>query len=315
MGLENLKNVLIAGGAGFIGSHLSKLLLDNEMQVTAVDNLLTGNEKNIDELKVNPNFIFIELDITKNLELLNKKFDIIFHLASPASPPCYFELPDETISANIDGTRNLIQLARRSSARLIYASTSEIYGDPLTTPQSEEYWGNVNPIGVRSIYDEAKRMGETLVSLARRQGLSAGIIRIFNTYGPNMDPFDGRVVSTFIRQAITKQPFTIQGSGDQTRSFCFVDDLVEGIMRFAMREDFGPVNLGNPQEITVNKLAEIISQVLGTQNEKIFSSALEDDPMQRKPDIDRALNLLGWTPNISLEEGIKLTAAWMRTQL
>lgn len=315
MGIENLKNVLLAGGAGFIGSHLSRLLLNNDFHVTAVDNLVTGYKKNIEDLIHKSNFEFLNFDVAAELSPFNKKFDLILHFASPASPPKYFEKPHETIRANIDGTRNLINLAKEHSARLVFASTSEIYGDPQVSPQSEEYWGNVNPNGVRSIYDEAKRMGETLVSLARREGINTGIVRIFNTYGPSMDPFDGRVVSTFIRQALTNQPFTIQGSGEQTRSFCYVSDLVEGILKFVKNDALGPINLGNPNEITVNRLAEVVSVVLGVSKEIEFKPGLEDDPMRRKPNIEKAIELIDWQPNVSLEEGIKLTASWMRTQV
>lgn len=307
--------VLIAGGAGFIGSHLSSYLLQNEFKVTAVDNLVTGNKKNIVDLNANPNFKFINADITEDLALPSDKFDLILHFASPASPPRYFEKPHETIRANIDGTRNLINLAKRHAARLIFASTSEIYGDPLISPQSEEYWGNVNSIGVRSIYDEAKRMGETLISLANREGLDTGILRIFNTYGPKMDPFDGRVVSTFIRQALTQQPFTIQGSGEQTRSFCYVSDLVDGIVKFALTNSAGPINLGNTEEITVLKLAEVVAELLGVTKTLEFKPGLADDPMQRKPDIRRAMSLIDWSPKVSVAEGIRLTASWMKNQL
>jgi dTDP-glucose 4,6-dehydratase len=314
LGLKRLKTALIAGGAGFIGSNLVGLLLKKNHKVIVIDNLITGFKKNIEEYSTNQNFSFIEFDITNpELSLKEEKIDIIFHLASPASPPKYFKLPHETIKANTVGTENLLKLAKEKKARFIFASTSEVYGDPLVSPQKESYWGNVNPIGPRSIYDEAKRLGETLCSLYATEGVDVGIVRIFNTYGPNMDPFDGRVVSTFIRQALSNEAFSIQGSGQQTRSFCYVDDLINGIYKFAQADHLGPINLGNPNEMSVSDLAAVISTTLNVEIKFEFLPALIDDPQNRKPDITLATSLIDWMPVIQLEDGIRKTATWIKS--
>jgi dTDP-glucose 4,6-dehydratase len=316
LGIERLKTALIAGGAGFIGSHLTKNLLEKGLRVIIWDNLITGYMRNLESVKNHKNYYFKKLDISKkDAFLLNENIDYIFHLASPASPVQYLAFPHETIQANTVGTNNLLQLAKEKNARIIFASTSEIYGDPLISPQSESYWGNVNPIGPRSIYDEAKRLGETLCSQYRREGVNVGIIRIFNTYGPLMDPFDGRVVSTFIRQALHGESFTIQGTGEQTRSFCYVEDLVRGIELFSETEILGPLNLGNPNEIKVLELAKFVSEVLNAATQFEFVSGLVDDPKHRKPDIALAQSLLDWEPEVELEEGIKKTATWMKKVL
>jgi nucleoside-diphosphate-sugar epimerase len=308
-----LKTALIAGGAGFIGSHLTKYLLEKGLKVIVWDNLITGYLRNLEGIKNHKNFYFNELDICVKEDILIKEdIDYIFHLASPASPPKYFAYPHETIQVNTAGTGNLLQLARSKNARIIFASTSEIYGDPLVSPQSESYWGNVNPIGPRSIYDEAKRLGETLCSQYYREGVNVGIVRIFNTYGPLMDPFDGRVVSTFIRQALSGEKYSIQGSGEQTRSFCHVEDLVRGIELFSNLEIMGPINLGNPIEMTVLELAKFISETLSAETQFEFHPGLQDDPQHRRPDISTAKNLLNWEPSIGLEEGVKETAKWMK---
>lgn len=309
-----MNTALIAGGAGFIGSNLVGLLLKKNHKVIVIDNLITGFKKNIEEYSTNENFSFIEFDITNpELSLKEEKIDIIFHLASPASPPKYFKLPHETIKANTVGTENLLKLAKEKKARFIFASTSEVYGDPLVSPQKESYWGNVNPIGPRSIYDEAKRLGETLCSLYATEGVDVGIVRIFNTYGPNMDPFDGRVVSTFIRQALSNEAFSIQGSGQQTRSFCYVDDLINGIYKFAQADHLGPINLGNPNEMSVSDLAAVISTTLNVEIKFEFLPALIDDPQNRKPDITLATSLIDWMPVIQLEDGIRKTATWIKS--
>jgi nucleoside-diphosphate-sugar epimerase len=311
-----LKTALIAGGAGFIGSHLSKHLLDKGLKVIVWDNLITGYLRNLEDIKDHKNFYFSELDVcVKDNVLIEEDINYIFHLASPASPPKYFAHPHETIQVNTVGTNNLLQLAKHKNARIIFASTSEIYGDPLISPQSESYWGNVNPIGPRSIYDEAKRLGETLCSQYSREGVNVGIIRIFNTYGPLMDPFDGRVVSTFIRQALVGEKYSIQGAGEQTRSFCYVDDLVRGIELFSNIEKMGPINLGNPNEMTVLELAKFISETLNVQAQYEFLPELEDDPKRRRPDISSAKTLLNWEPSTGLEDGVKETARWMMTLL
>jgi len=316
LGLKRLNTALIAGGAGFIGSNLVGLLLKENYKVIVVDNLITGFKKNIEEYSTNENFSFIEFDITNpELSLKEEKIDIIFHLASPASPPKYFKLPHETIKANTVGTENLLKLAKEKKARFIFASTSEVYGDPLVSPQKESYWGNVNPIGPRSIYDEAKRLGETLCSLYATEGEDVGIVRIFNTYGPNMDPFDGRVVSTFIRQALSNEAFSIQGSGQQTRSFCYVDDLINGIYKFAQADHLGPINLGNPNEMSVLDLAAVISSTLKVETKLVYLPALMDDPQNRNPDITLANSLLDWAPAVTLEDGIKRTATWIKLNL
>lgn len=308
-----MKTALIAGGAGFIGSHLTKYLLEKGLKVIVWDNLITGYLRNLEDIKNHKNFYFNELDIcVKDNILIEEDLDYIFHLASPASPPKYFAYPHETIQVNTAGTDTLLRLAKLKNARIIFASTSEIYGDPLVSPQSESYWGNVNPIGPRSIYDEAKRLGETLCSQYDREGVNVGIVRIFNTYGPLMDPFDGRVVSTFIRQALSGEKYSIQGSGEQTRSFCHVEDLVRGIELFSNLEIMGPINLGNPIEMTVLELAKFISETLSAETQFEFHPGLQDDPQHRRPDISTAKNLLNWEPSIGLEEGVKETAKWMK---
>jgi len=307
---------LVAGVAGFLGSNLATELLNRGHSVLGVDNFATSDLRNLEELKENPNFQFRQMSITDAAEVASiEKVDYIFHFASPASPPKYQKLGLETIKVNTVGTENLIELALTHSARLIYASTSEVYGDPLVSPQPESYWGNVNPIGPRSVYDEAKRMGETLIALyCREKKLDAGIVRIFNTYGPGMDPFDGRVVSTFIRQALRSEPLTVFGDGSQTRSFCFVDDLIDGILRMSETKLQGPINLGNPMEINLITLGEVISKSLGLEPVFNHLPLPEDDPKQRRPDISLAKRLLGWEPKVSLELGIAQTASWISTR-
>jgi nucleoside-diphosphate-sugar epimerase len=314
VGRQEMKTSLVAGAAGFLGSNLCQALLELGHQVIGVDNFSTSNRRNLEALIGNSNFDFYELSIL-DTEYLEKiaNLDFVFHFASPASPAKYQAQGLETIKANTVGTENLIRLALRHSAKFVFSSTSEVYGDPLVSPQKESYWGNVNPIGPRSVYDESKRLGETLVShFVQNQGLKGSIVRIFNTYGPGMDPFDGRVVSTFIRQALNSEPFSIFGLGTQTRSFCFVDDLILGIVKCANSEQFGPVNLGNPKEINLIELGEIIASTLGVQPTFEHFPLPEDDPMQRRPDISRAKSLLDWEPTVTLEEGIRRTALWMR---
>jgi dTDP-glucose 4,6-dehydratase len=305
---------LIFGAAGFLGSNLSSALLKKGHRVIGLDNFATSSHQNLDALLPNPNFEFIEANVSENSGWPQfEKLDYIFHFASPASPPKYQKLGLETLKANTVGTEHLINLAIKHAARFLYASTSEIYGDPAVTPQSEDYWGNVNTIGPRSVYDESKRLGETLVSLFNREyGLNGSIIRIFNTYGPGMDPFDGRVVSSFIRQALSDEPFSVFGDGSQTRSFCFVDDLIAGIIAMAESQEGGPINLGNPFEIDLITLGKSIAEVLGVEPKFQFNELPEDDPKQRRPNIELANRLLSWAPQVDLREGIERTAAWIK---
>ena len=315
MGTETLRKALVAGGAGFIGSHLVHRLLLEGYEVLVIDNLITGFEKNLFEFKSNPNFTFVNFDISNAVNIESNQIHEIFHLASPASPPKYLVKPQETIFANVHGTINLIDVAKKHNARMLFASTSEIYGDPLISPQREDYWGNVNPIGPRSVYDESKRLGETLCAQAAREGVNVGIVRIFNTYGPKMDPYDGRVVSTFIRQALQGKNFTVNGDGKQTRSFCHVDDMVDGIIKYARSGAVRPVNLGNPVELQVLDLALKIAELFSAQPIIDFLEKVIDDPMQRKPDITLAQQLLDWSPNISLDKGLTSTFNWMKSNL
>jgi dTDP-glucose 4,6-dehydratase len=292
-----MKTALVAGAAGFLGSNLCSKLLTRGLNVVGLDNLATGNNRNLEKLSQQKGFSFINQSVTERLPLGKiEKLDYVFHLASPASPPKYHSLPFETISANTIGTLTLMETAMETAARFIFASTSEVYGDPLVSPQPETYLGNVNPIGPRGVYDEAKRLGETMVSqLVREEKIDAG------------------VVSTFIRQAIRQEPLTIFGDGSQTRSFCFVDDLIEGIVLMAESKVFGPVNLGNPREISLLGLGRIISETLNLEVTFEHLPLPEDDPKQRNPDISRARSLLGWQPLTSLEDGIARTAIWMQT--
>jgi len=302
-----LKSALVSGAAGFVGSHLVDRLLEEGFAVVGVDNFITGKEENLNSAKSNSKFSFLDLDVVSEIPDLGMKFDYIFHAASPASPPKYFKYPIETMMVNSIGTKNLLDLAEKNNSRLIFFSTSEVYGDPLEHPQRESYWGNVNPIGPRSIYDEAKRFGEALVAQrVRAKKVNAGIIRIFNTYGPRLDPHDGRVVSTFIRQAINGEPLTVNGDGNQTRSFCYITDLIDGIFKMAESHEFGPINLGNPNEMTLNELIEEISKLLSKNLDTTNLPELKDDPVRRKPDISLAKEKLGWEPKVSLTQGLQL---------
>jgi dTDP-glucose 4,6-dehydratase len=302
-----LKRALVTGAAGFVGSHLVDRLISENFHVTGLDNLVTGKLDNLSLAKKSENFTFVQCDVSIELPSFNEKFDFIFHAASPASPPKYFKFPIETMMVNSVGTKNCLDLASSDGARLIYFSTSEIYGDPLEHPQNEKYWGNVNPIGPRSIYDEAKRFGEALVAqYVRDNKVNAGIVRIFNTYGPRLDLFDGRVVSTFIRQARDHEALTVNGDGSQTRSFCYVTDLVEGIFLMANSSQFGPVNLGNPNEMTLNELVLEVNKFFDYELKVENKPALVDDPVRRKPDISLANKELNWKPVVGLKEGLKL---------
>ena len=302
-----MKRALVTGAAGFVGSHLVDRLIAEGYLVTGLDNLITGNLDNLSIASKSKNFEFNNSDVSANLPSFNQKFDLIFHAASPASPPKYFKYPIETMLVNSVGTKNCLDLATSDGARFIYFSTSEVYGDPLEHPQRENYWGNVNPIGPRSIYDEAKRFGEALVAqYVRDKKVDGGIVRIFNTYGPRLDLFDGRVVSTFIRQAINRESLTVNGNGTQTRSFCYITDLVEGIFLMAKSSEFGPINLGNPNEMTLNELVVAVNNFFDYELKVENKPALVDDPVRRKPDISLASKKLNWQPVVELKEGLKL---------
>ena len=307
--------VLLAGAAGFLGSHLARRLLGEGYEVVGVDNFATGTEENIAWLEEEPAFSLVTHDVSLPLPL-EVNLDGVLHLASPASPADYLELPIETLEAGSLGTRNLLDLARRQGARFLLASTSEVYGDPEVHPQPEGYFGNVNPVGPRSVYDEAKRFAEALSMAHHRvHGLSVGIARIFNTYGPRMRPGDGRVVSNFLVQALAGEPLTIYGDGAQTRSFCYVDDLVEGLVRLFESDHSGVVNLGNPAEYTVSELAASVLDLVGGGSTLEYRPLPEDDPRVRCPDISMARRLLEWEPAVSLPEGLARTLPFLREAL
>jgi nucleoside-diphosphate-sugar epimerase len=313
-----MQNVLITGGAGFIGSHLCDKLIGDGYKVICLDNLLTGSKKNVEHLLSNSNFEFIDGDTTKLDEKLSgRSFDSIFHLASPASPIDYQNCPEETLLANSMGTLNILKLAKSTKAKLLLASTSEIYGDPLEHPQKESYFGNVNSFGPRSCYDESKRFAETAAYVyIHKYETDVRLVRIFNTYGPKMQKDDGRVVSNFISAAIANSPISIDGDGSQTRSFCYVSDLVEGICKAMFTEGTsGEIfNLGNPGEYTIKELAEKIIGLTGSKSEVKYNGAFrENDPMRRKPDITKAKRVLGWEPKVSLEEGLQKTIEYYRS--
>ncbi|MDD5568187.1 MAG: SDR family oxidoreductase [Candidatus Omnitrophica bacterium] len=301
------KTVLITGGAGFIGSHLCFRLTRSGYRVVCVDNLITGSRRNINALLNDKNFVFIRQDVSRLINF-KSKVDYVFHCASLASPEYYLRYPVETLKVGSFGTCNALDLARKNRAVFMLFSTSEIYGDPLVHPQKENYWGNVNTIGVRGCYDESKRFAEALTMAYHRiYKLNTRIVRIFNTYGPGMRADDGRVVPNFINQALNNKPLTVYGKGEQTRSFCFVDDLVEGLCRLMLKPVHEPVNLGNPNEFTIMQLADAVLKLTNSQSKIIFKSLPQDDPRQRQPDIHKAKVLLGWEPKISLQEGLART--------
>lgn len=318
-----MKQVIITGGAGFIGSHLCRRLLTDGFGVICIDNFITSNKKNIEELLDNPYFLFIEHDITQSFEsikgqLINTSY--IYHLASPASPNknsprSYINYPIETLLVNSQGTHNMLELARELHARFVYASTSEVYGDPTVSPQNEDYWGNVNPNGIRSVYDEGKRFGEALtMAFVRKYQLDARIMRIFNTYGERMQPDDGRVVSNFIVQALSGQPLTIYGDGSQTRSFCYISDLLEGVVAIMKKDGITGevINLGNPDEHTIKEIAELIKKLTHSNSEIVFEDLPLDDPAKRKPDITKAQNILLFSPKINLDTGLQKTIEYFK---
>lgn len=320
--LEN-KHVLITGAAGFVGSHLCDALLEAGAKVIGVDNYLTGRPQNLAHLDSNPNFEFIRADVIEAPAAYlpeERVIDVIFHFASPASPPRYQEHPVETYLVNSLATHQLLQylLVTNPDARFVYASTSEVYGDPEVHPQPETYWGNVNPNGIRSCYDEAKRLGETICGVHHRDfGMDVRIARIFNTYGPRMDPTDGRIIPQFINEALANQPYSIYGDGQQSRSYCYVSDLVKGILLLASDENLSgsTVNLGNPDEFTVKQTAEVIHRLVhpdGSQPSYESHPLPQDDPSRRRPDISKAQQLLGWQPSISFEEGLEPTLEYFR---
>ncbi len=316
------KNVLVTGGAGFLGSHLCDRLLKEGAQVTAVDNLITGNKKNIEHLANTPEFSFIEADASTAPETYlpaEYKPDAIFHFASPASPPRYQEKPVETYLINSIGTHNLLQylLNVNPAGRFIFASTSEVYGDPQVHPQTEDYWGNVNPNGVRSCYDEAKRLGETICGVHERDfDIDVRIVRIFNTYGPRIDLKDGRVIPNFIQQVLADQSLTIYGEGTQTRSYCFVDDLIEGIVRLGGLDNLKgqTVNIGNPNEFTIIEAANLVNEITGKNLQLEFKPLPKDDPTRRRPDISKAKQLLDWEPTVDFRTGFQKTLEFFSQQ-
>lgn len=303
---------VVTGGAGFLGSHLCDLLVGMGHRVICLDNLVTGNLDNIRPLQENPAFQFIKHDVTKYIEIQGP-VHFVFHFASPASPIDYLKLPIQTLKVGSLGTHNALGLARAKQATFILASTSEVYGDPLVHPQPESYWGNVNPIGPRGVYDEAKRFAEAMtMAYHRTHGVNTKIVRIFNTYGPRMRPNDGRVVPAFIKQALAGAPLTVFGNGHQTRSFCFVSDLIRGICALSLSDDHGPVNIGNPQEMTVNEFARKILDIIGSQSTIEYHPLPVDDPRIRQPDIIHAKTVLKWEPKVLLEEGLRLTIDYFR---
>jgi dTDP-glucose 4,6-dehydratase len=311
--MANKKRILITGGAGFLGSHLCERFIKEGMHVIAMDNLITGDLRNIEHLFKHPDFEFYHHDVS-NFVHVPGHLDYILHFASPASPIDYLKIPIQTLKVGSLGIHNLLGLARDKKSRILIASTSEVYGDPLVHPQTEEYYGNVNPIGPRGVYDEAKRFQEAMtMAYHTYHNVDTRILRIFNTYGPRMRLNDGRVLPAFIGQALRGEDLTVFGDGSQTRSFCFVDDQVEGIYRLLMSDYHLPVNIGNPDEITILQFAEEIIKLTGTDQKIIFKELPKDDPKQRQPDITRAKNILGWTPKVSRSEGLKITYEYFKT--
>jgi dTDP-glucose 4,6-dehydratase len=303
---------LVSGAAGFIGSHLCDRLLADGHEVMALDNFITGSRRNIDHLAKNPRFRFGEFDITRHFEA-DEHFDAVWHLASLASPRHYLAHPIETLESGSTATRNMLEVARRDNARFLITSTSECYGDPLEHPQKETYWGNVNPVGLRSCYDESKRYAEAMVMAYHRvHGVRTNIARIFNTYGPRMALDDGRVVPAFVDQAMRGEALTIFGDGSQTRSFCYVSDMVEGLVRLGSSEERDPVNLGNPNEMTILQFAESVRRLMGSNGKIVHQELPSDDPRKRRPDISKAKRILGWTPIVGLDDGLRKTMDYFK---
>ena len=311
---EQKRTILVTGGAGFIGSHLCKYLINENFKVICIDNLITGTLKNLEDIK-SENFIFINHNVTEYIDI-KENIDIIFHFSSPASPIDYLQLPIQTLKVGALGTHNVLGLAKSKRSSMILASTSEIYGDPIVHPQTEEYWGNVNPIGPRGVYDEAKRFAEAItMAYHRHQGVDTRIARIFNTYGPKMRVKDGRVIPNFISQCLKSEDITVYGDGKQTRSFCYIDDMIEGLIKLSQIDYHNPVNLGNPNEITILELAEIIKKLTNSKSKIVFRPIPEDDPKVRMPDITKAKKHLNWEPKVNLEEGLKKTINWFKEKL
>jgi dTDP-glucose 4,6-dehydratase len=299
--------IVVTGGAGFLGSHLCERLLERGDEVVVLDNLITGNVANIEHLFGTPGFTFVEHDVSTFIWVPGP-VDAVLHFASPASPKDYLEMPIQTLKVGSLGTHNCLGLAKAKGAKFFIASTSEVYGDPQVHPQTEEYWGHVNPVGPRGVYDEAKRFAEAMtMAYHTHHGLEVRIVRIFNTYGPRMRPKDGRVVSNFVMQALQGQPITIYGDGTQTRSFCYVDDEVAGFLALLDSDQIGPINIGNPGEFTMLELAELVLELTGSTSEIVHEPLPEDDPTQRKPDITKARELLGWEPKVDLRHGLQRT--------
>jgi dTDP-glucose 4,6-dehydratase len=310
-----MKTAVVTGGAGFLGSHLTDRLLAEGCRVVGVDNFITGNRANLDHLKKEPRYDFIEQDVTKHIEIPGE-VNLIFHFASPASPIDYLELPIQTLKVGSLGTHNALGLAKAKNACFLLASTSECYGDPLVHPQTEEYWGNVNPIGPRGVYDEAKRFAEAMTMAYHRfHKVDTKIVRIFNTYGPRMRLKDGRVVPAFIGEALKNEPISVFGDGSQTRSFCYVSDLIDGIYKLSQCDFHEPVNIGNPTELTIRGFAERIVRLTGSKSKITFQPLPTDDPKQRRPDITRAWQRLGWKPVVDLETGLTRTIEWFKTRV
>ena len=306
--------IVVTGGAGFLGSHLCTRLVGDGHEVLCLDNFLTGRSGNVEHLIGHDRFRLVKADVTDHVHVTGD-VDLVLHFASPASPVDYLELPIETMKVGSLGTLHALGLAKERGARFVLASTSEAYGDPQVHPQPEDYWGHVNPVGPRGVYDEAKRFGEALTMAYRRtHGVDTGIVRIFNTFGPRMRADDGRAIPTFIRQALAGEPVTVAGDGKQTRSVCYVDDLVEGIVRFALSDHPGPMNIGNPSEISILDLAEWIRDLAGSQSDISFIERPTDDPAVRRPDITLAQQTLGWQPVVDVEDGLRRTITWFRQE-
>lgn len=309
--MSDKKTALVTGGAGFIGSHICDYLLERDYKVICMDNLITGSLQNIEHIRAG-DFDFINHNITDEITI-NCGIDFIFHFASPASPIDYLQLPIQTLKVGALGTHNVLGLTKSKRARMILASTSEVYGDPKVHPQTEEYWGNVNPVGPRGVYDEAKRFAEAMtMAYHRQQGVDTHIVRIFNTYGPRMRKNDGRAIPAFISQALENKEITVYGKGSQTRSFCFVADLVEGIYKLINSDYHLPVNLGNPQEMTILELAEKIKSLCNSKSSIVYHELPADDPLVRRPDITKAKKILNWEPKINFDEGIQKTIEWFK---